>query len=90
MKKQWEFVNLRQGTMTVTEYEIQFIQLSQYAPRMVAREKDRCRHFEKGLNYEIWSQLMLGDLHSYPDLRTTAFKADELQKEREICMAGQK
>ena len=49
---------------------------------MVAREKDRCRHFEEGLSYEIWSQLMPRDLRSYSDLRIAAIRADMLQKEK--------
>ena len=87
---QQDLLNLRQGTMTVTEYEIRFIQLSQHAPSVVAREKDRCRHFEEGLNYEIWSQLMPGDLRNYSDLRTSSFSAEKLQKEKERGMASPK
>ena len=49
---------------------------------MVAREKDRCRHFEEGLCYEIWSQLMPRDLRSYSNLRIAAIRANELQKEK--------
>ena len=76
--------------MTVTEYEIRFIQLSQHVPSVVAREKDRCRRFEEGLNYEIWSQLMPGDLRNYSDLRTAAFSAEKLQKEKEKGIASSK
>ena len=77
-KHQLEFLNLTQGSMTVAEYEMRFTQLSQDVPMMVAREKDRCRHFEEGLNYEIWSQLMPGDLHNYQELRTASIRAKRL------------
>ena len=50
---------------------------------MVASEKDRCRRFEEGLNYEIDSQITLGDFPSYLDLRAAAIRAERLQKERE-------
>ena len=52
-EKQREFINLKQGNMSVAEYEVKFTQLSHYALAMVANEIDRCRHFEEGLNYDI-------------------------------------
>ena len=54
-EKQREFINLRQKSMTVAEYEVRFTQLSHYAPMMVFTERDRCRRFEDGLHYDIWS-----------------------------------
>ena len=33
-----EFTNLRQGTMTVSEYEVKFDRLSRYAMHLVATE----------------------------------------------------
>ena len=69
--------------MTVAEYEVQFMQLSHYAPMMVASERDRCRRFEEGLNYDIRSRLTLSDLRNYPDLRAAAIRAERLLKEKE-------
>ena len=43
-----EFLNLRQRTLSVADYEVKFTQLSHYAPMMVATERDRCRRFEEG------------------------------------------
>ena len=77
-EKQREFLNLRERTITVAEYEVRFTQLSHYAPMMVATEKDRCRRFEEGLNYEIRDRLTPGDLRSYPDLRAAAIRAERL------------
>ena len=48
-----EFLNLRQKSSTVAEYEMRFTQLSHYAPTMVATERDKCRRFEDGLHYDI-------------------------------------
>ena len=89
-EKQREFLNLKQRTMTVAEYEVRFTQLSHYAPMMVATKRDRCRRFEEGLNYEIRDRFTPGDLRSYPDLRAAAIKAERLQKEKERFMASQK
>ena len=63
-EKQWEFLNLKQRTMTVAEYEVRFTQLSHYAPMMVATERDRCCRFEEGFHYDIRSRITLGDLRS--------------------------
>ena len=80
--KQREFLQLRQRTMTVAEYEVRFTQLSHYALVLVATEKDKCRRFEVGLNYEIWSKLTPTDLRSYQDLRAAAIRAERLMKEK--------
>jgi hypothetical protein len=37
--KRKEFLNLKQGQMTVTEYGDKFIQLSMYAPRSAESDK---------------------------------------------------
>ena len=69
--------------MTVIEYEIRFNRLPRDAPMLVAKESDRCRHFEEGLNHEIWSQFMLGDFRNYEDLRAAAIRAERQLQERE-------
>ncbi|KAL4304064.1 hypothetical protein GQ457_10G008310 [Hibiscus cannabinus] len=40
-EKKREFMTLVQGNMSVTDYEIQFVRLSQYAPELVPTERDR-------------------------------------------------
>ena len=69
--------------MTVAEYEVRFTQLSRYAPMMVATEKDRCRRFEEGLNYNIRSRLALSDLRTYQDLKAAAIRMERLLREKE-------
>ena len=76
--------------MTVAEYEVRFTQLSHYASVLVATEKDKCRRFEEGLNYEIRSKLTLTDLRSYQDLRAVAIRAERLMKERERFLSSKK
>ena len=89
-EKQQEFLNLRQRTMTVAEYEVRFTQLSHYAPMMAATERDRCRRFEEGLHYDIRSRITLGDLRSYQDLRAAAIRIERLLKEQERYLAVRK
>ena len=48
-----QFFTLRQGKLTVAEYEKEFSHLSKYAPESVLTEKFRCRQFEEGLHESI-------------------------------------
>ncbi|WVZ70284.1 hypothetical protein U9M48_018961 [Paspalum notatum var. saurae] len=49
MKKK-EFLSLKQGNMSVTEYRDKFLQLARYAPTEVAEDGDKQEHFLEGLN----------------------------------------
>ncbi|XP_071933052.1 uncharacterized protein [Coffea arabica] len=48
-----EFIKLKQGTLSVSEYEGKFTKLSKYAPELVTNERKRIRRFVQGLNVEI-------------------------------------
>ena len=53
-ESKWKiFLTLRQGKMTVAEYEKEFSRLSKYAPESVLTEKFRCGQFEEGLHKSI-------------------------------------
>lgn len=43
-----EFMNLRQGNMSVKEYSFKFTQLSKYAPTSVANSRARMNKFVMG------------------------------------------
>ncbi|KAM3217277.1 hypothetical protein P3L10_026720 [Capsicum annuum] len=43
------FNKLRQGSMTVTEYEAKFTELSRYVPSLVADQREKVRQFVDGL-----------------------------------------
>ncbi|KAA0035369.1 zf-CCHC domain-containing protein [Cucumis melo var. makuwa] len=47
-----------QVEMTVAKYEKRFTELVKYGLMMVAKEKDRCRRFERGLKQEIRTLMM--------------------------------
>ncbi|KAA0037768.1 reverse transcriptase [Cucumis melo var. makuwa] len=51
--KKDEFLGLKQGSLSVAEYERKDTELSRYANVIVASESDRCRRFERGLRFEI-------------------------------------
>lgn len=40
-----EFVQLVQGSMTVSKYEAKFSELSRYAPQIISTEKEKTRKF---------------------------------------------
>ena len=48
-----QFFTLRQGKLTVAEYEKEFSCRSKYARASVLTEKFRCRQFEEGLHESI-------------------------------------
>jgi hypothetical protein len=58
LKKQ-EFLALKQGAMSVSEYRDKFIQLSRYAPADVADDEEKQDHFREGLIGPIKYQLMV-------------------------------
>ncbi|XP_070057832.1 uncharacterized protein [Nicotiana tomentosiformis] len=48
-----EFEQLRQGTITMSEYAVRFTQLSRHALASVSTVRERVRRFIEGLNYGI-------------------------------------
>src|SRR2546430_14813649 len=81
-QKQREFFNLKQGNMTVAEYELRFTQLSRYAGSLATSDRDKCRRYEAGLRWEIKSHITSYDTRSFADLRAAAIKAERLVGER--------
>ena len=89
-EKQREFLNLKQGNMTVAEYEVKFTQLSRYASSMVATERDKCRRFEEGLKYEIRIKITIGELRNFTNLRAAAIRVERLIKEKPVFFSKSK
>ena len=48
-----QFLNLKQRSLSVAEYEKEFSHLSKYAPELVLTEAFQCRQFEDGLHDSI-------------------------------------
>ncbi|KAA0056157.1 uncharacterized protein E6C27_scaffold697G00470 [Cucumis melo var. makuwa] len=51
--KRKEFLSLKQGDMTITEYERKFTKLAKYAMSYVVDEEEKCKHFDEGLRTTI-------------------------------------
>ncbi|KAA3484148.1 Gag-Pol polyprotein [Gossypium australe] len=52
-QKRKEFLDLKHGRMPFTEFELEFVTLSQYARECVSTEVIMCKRFEDGLNKDI-------------------------------------
>ncbi|KAL3724957.1 hypothetical protein ACJRO7_030034 [Eucalyptus globulus] len=66
--KMAKFQRLRQGSMTVDQYETKFAELLQYAPELVENPANRVRRFRDRLRPELRSPLILLNLRNYNDL----------------------
>ncbi|KAL6286303.1 hypothetical protein ACE6H2_010693 [Prunus campanulata] len=75
--KKSEFMYLKQGSMSVLEYEHKFNELSRFAPELVATEEERCRRFEEGLWLDIQAVVTAT---TYPNMRALAQAADRVVK----------
>jgi hypothetical protein len=77
--KQKEFLTLKQGNMTVSEYPDEFTHLSRYAPDEVNTDAKRQERFLDGLigplNYHLQS-------HTFPNFQMLINKAIGLENKR--------
>ncbi|KAA3483477.1 DNA/RNA polymerases superfamily protein [Gossypium australe] len=81
-QKRKEFLELKQGRMTVTEYERKFVRLSRYARECVSTEAIMCKRFEAGLNEDIKMFVGILEIQEFVTLVERACKAEELGKEK--------
>ncbi len=60
-QKQWAFEALRQNGRSVDEYATEFLELSRYAPTIVATESMKVKRFLKGLDKRYANLTMMSD-----------------------------
>ena len=60
-----KFLKLIQGSKTVTEYEMKFLELVHYAPHVAEDEASKCRRFFEGLRKDIRSQIIPSMLRDF-------------------------
>ena len=56
--KVWEFLELKQGTMTTMEYVAKFTELSHFADDYVVTDMVKVRKFEDGLKFSIRGKIV--------------------------------
>jgi hypothetical protein len=66
--KKKEFLSLKQGSMSVSEYQDKFIKLSRYAPYEVAEDERKQEHFIEGLNGPLQYALVAHTFSSFQRL----------------------
>ena len=84
-KREYEFMYLKQRTLTVTEYEEKFTRLSKYAPEMVNTKAKIRRRFQQGLTIEIQDALVTARVETYAELVEMAQRIEDSKaKVREL------
>ncbi|KAL8489992.1 hypothetical protein ACS0TY_025769 [Phlomoides rotata] len=73
-QKEQEFITLKQGTSSVTEYERRFNRLSRYAPHLVGDDHRKTRRFEQGLRPEIAAIVVGLNITNYHEIFDRALK----------------
>ncbi|XP_011101727.1 uncharacterized protein LOC105179793 [Sesamum indicum] len=84
-----EFLELKQNELSVAEYELQFVRLSQYGPEEVSTNELRRDRFERGLRLEIREKIAIKS-PSYGVLLEAALRAEETSIERSSTEAKRK
>jgi hypothetical protein len=79
--KRKEFLSLKQGSMSVSEYRDKFIQLSRYAPRDVEDDEKKQELFLDGLIGPLQYQLVS---HTFPSFQRLLDKAIAVENKRSI------
>jgi hypothetical protein len=81
--KKEEFLALKQGPMSVSEYRDKFLQLSRYAPKDVSIDAKRQYHFLRGLVDPLHFQLMNHTFPTFQHLIDIAIMTEKKRKEME-------
>ena len=87
--KAQEFLELKQGTMTVMDYVARFRELARFADDYVATDMTKVRRFENGLKLSICGRIVglrLQDMDSI--VGTTLTIAREIEDAQSTCDAG--
>ena len=83
-----EFMNSRQGSMTVKEYCLKFNQLAKYAPDLMADPRSSMSKFVTGVSGLVLKERRIDMLNKYMDLAKLIMHAQKIEidkfKEREI------
>src|SRR5262249_681632 len=60
-KKEQEFLDLKQGSLSVIEYEARFAEMEKFAPHICTDDKRRIRRFVRGLKPYIRNRIVAQD-----------------------------
>lgn len=77
-----EFVNLKQGKMSVREYGLKFTQLSRYAPELVSTMRAKMRKFVSGISDEVVLECKGAMLNKDMDISRLMMYAQQVEEEK--------
>ncbi|KAK9714867.1 hypothetical protein RND81_06G126300 [Saponaria officinalis] len=80
-QKEEEFNKLEQESMSVMTYAGKFMELSRFAPHLVATEELRMNRFERGLNWSLRDRLSTHTCLNYQEMYDKATNAERMMKE---------
>ena len=63
-----EFVRLEQKEMTMAQYEAKFIELSRFAPQLIAMEEEKVLKFQDGLKSYMKNKISILKLGIYSEI----------------------
>ena len=75
-RKVTEFEQLKQGTMSVAEFETKYTELARYAPHMVDTDYKKARKLEGDLNVAILDRINVLKLPNYVNVLDRALMAE--------------
>ena len=81
--KRKEFLALKQGAMTVTEYRDRFLQLARYATADVTDDRDKQEHVMEGLNDHLQYTLLNLHFHDFNHLVDCTLNMERKRREME-------
>ncbi|KAK3025084.1 hypothetical protein RJ639_044963 [Escallonia herrerae] len=65
LQKKMDFIKREQGNKSVAECDVEFTDLSKFAPKLIADEESRARKFESGLRHRIKQSVETFELETY-------------------------
>jgi len=83
-RKLSEFLDLKQGNMTVLEYVNKFNHLAQYARTHVDTDEKKRDHFYNGLSCILQKELYTRGYQTFGDLMNAAIAMEGLQRDSQM------
>ncbi|XP_069155776.1 uncharacterized protein [Solanum lycopersicum] len=77
-----EFINLKQGSMTVREYSLKFVKLSRYATPLVSTSREEMSIFLTGINGDLEEDCRAAMLHDNMDLSRLMMHVQQVKDNR--------
>ena len=76
-RKEREFVDLVQGSMTVEQYAAKFIKLSCFGPHLILTKAKKASRFQKGLDERLRHHLIASGVDNYAESVKRAMRLEE-------------